>query len=165
MLIFLVGMTGSGKTTLGELLAERLGISFYDTDEIIASMEDLSVDQIFEKFGEEYFRNQETELITHWKIENGVVATGGGLPCHDDLMDVMSNKGVTIHLQANIELIIERLKESDNRPLIKGQSTREMTKTIKALLHVRNSFYKNAAIKIKNTGAPDEAIKRIFRKL
>ena len=165
MLIFLVGMTGSGKTTLGELLAERLGVSFYDTDDIIVSMEDSSVDQIFEKYGEDYFRKQESELITHWKIENGVVATGGGLPCHDDLMDVMNNKGVTIHVQSNVELIIERLKNSNDRPLIKGQTTSEMTKTIKALLHVRNPFYKKAVIKIKNTGAPDEAIRRIFRKL
>ena len=87
MLIFLVGMMGSGKTTVGQMLANELSLPFFDTDEILTSIEDRSIPEIFSQNGEEYFRSLEKELIDNWKISDGIVATGGGLPCFNDLME------------------------------------------------------------------------------
>ena len=165
MLIFLVGMMGSGKTTIGKLLANEMSLPFFDTDEIISSIEEKSIAEIFNQFGEEYFRNVEKEIVNNWKIGDGVIATGGGLPCHDDLIKLLNEKGKTIFLVTSSSHIIDRIKDDFSRPLVAGKPLAEVKKTVSYLLKIRKEFYLKARIKVKTDKGPEETVKRIMRKL
>lgn len=165
MLIFLIGMMGSGKTTIGKLLAEELSLPFFDTDEIIASIEEMSISEIFSHKGEEYFRSLEKELIENWKISDGIVATGGGLPCFHDLMEKLNEKGKTIFLVTSAAIISDRISHDNNRPLVAGKSPAQLKKAINDLLKIRKTFYSKARIKVKTDVEPKEIVRRIIRKL
>lgn len=165
MLIFLVGMMGSGKTSVGRLLAERLAVPFYDTDEIISSLEDMSISDIFAHKGEAAFRQLERELIQHWKMVEGVVATGGGLPCQDDMMEVLHEKGTTVYLQVSIPEIVHRLQQDTTRPLVAGKTDKEVTKIIQNLSNARKPFYQKANIKVIGKGDVLTIVKKIQIKL
>jgi shikimate kinase len=165
MLIFLIGMMGSGKTTIGKLLAEELSLPFFDTDEILTSIEGKSVSEIFSHKGEEYFRNLEKELIDNWKISDGIVATGGGLPCFHDLMDKLNERGKTIFLVTSTDIITERISHDNNRPLVAGKSPAQIKKAINDLIKIRKVFYSKASIKVKTDVEPKEIVRRIIRNL
>ncbi len=158
-------MMGSGKTTLGQKLAEELSLPFFDTDEIIASIEGMSVSEIFKTKGEEYFRQSEQEIINHWKISDGIVSTGGGLPCYNSLIEVLNNKGKTVFLKTSTETLVERIINDQTRPLIAGKSKLEIRKTISDLLKIRNPVYSKAKIKINTQGMIEDVIKKIIVKL
>src|SRR6188768_135637 len=99
MLIFLIGLPGSGKTTLGKQLAERLGYAFVDTDEEIVKREGRSIPDIFTQDGEDKFRLMEKEVLEELVGKtNTVVSTGGGLPCFHQNMFMIRNKGMAIYL-------------------------------------------------------------------
>jgi len=115
-------MMGSGKTTVGQMLANELSLPFFDTDEILTSIEDRSIPEIFSQNGEEYFRSLERELIENWKISDGIVATGGGLPCFNDLMEKLNEKGKTIFLMTSAVHITDRISKDMNRPLVAGKT-------------------------------------------
>lgn len=165
MLIFLVGMMGSGKTTIGQLLSEELSLPFFDTDEIITSIEGESISEIFSYKGEEYFRCLENELIENWKISDGIVATGGGLPCFNYMMEKLNEKGKTIFLITSTTQIINRISHDNSRPLVVGKSPSQIKKAINDLLKLRRVFYSKARIKVKTDVEPKEIVRRIVRKL
>jgi len=165
MLIFLVGMMGSGKTTVGQMLANELSLPFFDTDEILTSIEDRSIPEIFSQNGEEYFRSLEKELIDNWKISDGIVATGGGLPCFNDLMEKLNEKGKTIFLVSSTSQITDRISHDNNRPLVAGKTPSQVKKAINDLLKLRKEFYSKAKIKVKTDLGPEETMRRIIRKL
>ncbi len=163
MTIFLIGMPGSGKTAIGNYLAEKLQLPFYDTDNIIASIEGMSLSQIFEIHGEDYFRNLEVELMKTWKLHNAVIATGGGLPCHNDIMATLNNNGITIWLKASIDILSQRLEiESNNRPLLKDIHIKSW---VKHALKERKPFYSQAKIKINANETITIVVNRIISKL
>jgi shikimate kinase len=146
MKIILVGFMASGKTTLGELLAEKFNLSFIDTDKIIEKNEGKTVNQIFELYGEKRFRKLEVECIDAIKNkENYVLAVGGGLPCYNRMMDELNNMGTTIFLDVDTDQIFQRIK-SDllNRPLIKELDTNELYLYIKELYSNRLKVYAEA---------------------
>jgi len=165
MLIFLIGMPGSGKTTIGKLLSYELQLPCYDTDDIITSIEESSVPEIFEKHGEAYFRTLEKELIASWKMTNCIVATGGGLPCIEGVMEMLNQKGKVIYLNTKPSTLAERLKDDFDRPLLKGLSQKDKEKKLKEMLQQRDAFYKAAKIKIVNNGSPEDATEKILVKL
>ena len=165
MLIFLTGMMGSGKSTIGKLLAEELQLPFFDTDNIIASIEGMEVKDIFSFKGEPYFRQSEYDLISSWKISSAVVATGGGLPCHHHQMEILNKMGKTVYLKASIDEITQRISQDQNRPLVKGKSIPQIKKTISELAKIRKPYYEQAGIKIKSAGTPEEIVKKIMVKL
>ena len=165
MLIFLVGMMGSGKTTVGQMLANELSLPFFDTDEILSSIEDRSIPEIFSQNGEEYFRSLERELIENWKISDGIVATGGGLPCFNDLMEKLNEKGKTIFLATSAVHITDRISQDMNRPLVAGKTPSQVKRAINDLLKLRKEFYSKAKIKVKTDLGPEDTMKRIIRKL
>lgn len=111
----------SGKTTFGKRLAEDLCLDFIDTDNYIEGREGKSVTEIFRKKGEDYFREQERNILSVLSTVNDtVVATGGGLPCHSDNMKFLNSVGSTVFLNTSIDEILKRLKgESETRPLIR----------------------------------------------
>ena len=166
MTIFLIGMPCSGKSTLGLQLAEHLQMPFFDTDAIIEDMEGMRVSDIFTKHGEARFRDLEHELMANWKLSHVVVATGGGLPCHNDLIDILNSKGKTIWLQASIDALSERLSQSEViRPLTDGKSDKETKSKLKELLKNRKPIYSKAQIRVKVESDSEVTLRKILRKL
>ncbi len=164
MTVFLIGMPGSGKSTIGKLLAEHLTLSFFDTDSIISSMEGMSVSEIFESKGETYFRELEYDLFKTWKLHNAVIATGGGLPCHDNLIDRLNEIGTTIWLKIPIPILVERIMNVENvRPLLSNANN--LMNQIRSTLKERTPFYSKANHKINANEDIEVVKKRILRKL
>ena len=120
--IFLIGMMGSGKSTIGNLLSQKLDIPFFDTDIEIEKIMDMSIDKIFNEFGENRFRMIESVFFNESiKVDYYVYATGGGIVENPDNHKALKNKGICIFLDCSIEVLNERLKnEHKARPLIKN---------------------------------------------
>ncbi len=144
--IFLIGFMGSGKSTLGSKLARLIGYQFSDMDQLIEETAEMSVPAIFSEHGEEVFRKWEYDIISELCLrEKLVISTGGGAPCHSQMMDLMNAHGTTIYIQLSPETLKDRLIRSrTERPLIKGKSESELLDFIKSLLEKRELFYKQA---------------------
>jgi shikimate kinase len=123
MKIVLIGFMGTGKTTVGKILAERLGVPFFDTDEMIEDATGLTIAQIFEKAGEPDFRRLESETIRLvGAVDKAVIATGGGAPLRENNMRELERNGIVVLLTASPETILERVKAAIGaRPLLKGK--------------------------------------------
>lgn len=124
MNIYLIGMPGSGKTTLGKRLAEKLNMPFIDLDNHIEQKHLLYVDEIFEMYGEEKFRLLETESLKDVENLNSVISTGGGIVMKKSNKSLMN--GLKIYINTPIELIEKRLKNSYDRPLLKEITLEEL---------------------------------------
>ena len=163
MYIVLTGFMSSGKTVCGRRLAELMGRDFFDSDVEIEANAGMTISEIFEKFGEEYFRNLETETIKQLSgKKDSVISTGGGAVLRKKNILALSENGIIVNLETNGEIIAERLGGGDSaRPLTKGKSIDE---TI-ARFEARKPFYDNCDIKIKidkDKGIEDTA-KEILR--
>ena len=164
MTIFLIGMPASGKTVVGKALAEHLQIPFFDTDEIIANLENATISEIFSQKGEEYFRKLELELVENWKLTNVVVATGGGLPCHHDAIDVLNTKGITVWIQANLSLITERLhNDGHKRPMFAEKSKVKISKVVNTIAKERKMYYEKSKIKVRIQDEQAETVRKILK--
>jgi shikimate kinase len=148
MNIFLTGFMGSGKTTIGKRMAERIGFDFVDTDEWIERREGKTVAQIFADSGEETFRKMERDTLEEMRRRDfTVISTGGGMPCFDNNMDVMLAIGKVAYLYATPQTLAKRLIRSQaERPLIKDKSLEELQQYIAAKLEEREPFYRKADI-------------------
>lgn len=144
--IFLVGLPGSGKTTLGKKLANQLNLPFVDLDEEIVLTENQPITSIFEHKGEASFRKIELDHLRSIISANDcfVLATGGGTPCFHDNMKLMNTEGFTIYLNTPLEEIEERLKNDSTRPLLKKYNLPE-------LLESRRKWYEQAQKSISNS--------------
>ena len=144
--IFLIGFMGSGKSTLGAKLARRIGYEYSDMDQLIVDTAEMSIPAIFREHGEEVFRKWEQDILAELcHREKLVISTGGGAPCHSQMMDLMNTHGTTIYIQLSPEALKDRLSRSKTeRPLIKGKSETELLDFIKTLLKEREFFYKQA---------------------
>ena len=117
--IYLVGLMGAGKTSIGKLLAKRTNRQFIDLDNEIIKNEKCSITEIFKKSGEEKFRKLEsTQLRNTTKMTNTVISTGGGIILREDNIKTMLSHGLIIHLDVNLETQMLRVKNRENRPLI-----------------------------------------------
>lgn len=144
--IFLVGMPGSGKSTLGRPLARLMDRDFVDLDAYITSRYRQSVADIFAREGLEAFRRKEQamlrELADFYAV---VVACGGGAPCYGDNMDLMLAKGVTVWLDADDERLLSRLsRRREHRPMIKGLTDEEIHRYVADTRRQRTPFYSRA---------------------
>ena len=150
--IFLVGMTGSGKSYFSKQLAESLCCNAFDLDDVIELNEKKTISQIFSDDGEEYFRNIEAKILRSFATEkNFVLATGGGAPCFHNNMQWMNENGLTVWLNEKIEVLVERLKqEKQQRPLIKNLSDDELKNFLSNKLAERKPFYGQAKIHCVN---------------
>jgi shikimate kinase len=166
MLVFIIGYMASGKTTLGQLLAQRLNYRFVDLDEMIEIASGYSISDFFEKFGEEQFRQKEREvLLTHLNDTDTIIATGGGTPCHADNMELMNRSGITLFLDTPLETILQRLSgKISHRPLLNRIPKQQIPDFIRNHLQSRLPYYEKAKLKV--TGDDyllDEISDRIFR--
>jgi shikimate kinase len=139
---------GAGKTSTGKKLAKALNCPFVDTDKLISNQEGCTISQLFETKGENYFRTLEQQVIEKLDAnEVMVVATGGGLPCHNHLMDLISQKGTTVYLQTKPSTLLLRLKEGrSKRPLIAKLNDDELAALIDKMLSAREEIYLKAEL-------------------
>jgi shikimate kinase len=154
--IFLIGMMGSGKSTIGAHLAELLVLPFVDTDVAIQTAEDRSVQQIFEQEGEGYFREKEQQLLQQLPQQPGVVACGGGLPYFFNNMELLIAKGTVIYLEASPALLYDRIKGDNQRPKLQDFAA------FVQLLTDREVIYNKAHFKIDAKQSVEEIIAEVL---
>jgi shikimate kinase len=161
MNIVLIGFMGSGKSTVGQRLADELSMDYLDADELIEKTEKMSVNDIFAKKGEPYFRKVETSIIkTIQEYDNFVISTGGGMVLLKENVKMLKEVGPLILLWADPESIYERIKNNTHRPLLNVENPLD---AIKAILDKREPIYKKVADKIIDTSEIkiDEVVERI----
>jgi shikimate kinase len=161
--IVLVGFMGAGKTTIGKLLANSLGFSFIDTDEEIEKEEGVSIAQIFEKKGEGYFRELESEFIKNFSLSKCIIATGGGMPYHKDNMAKLKVLGTVLFINTPYDSIIERLKlNQDSRPLLKSSLGNEKDELLSLFLKRQETYMSSDKI-VAGDSNPSFIVEEILR--
>ena len=155
MKIFLLGFMGAGKSYWGKQLAEHLELPFYDLDDVIVEAESMSISDIFANKGEDYFRAKEGFWLRELsESEEFVISCGGGVPCFQDNMDIMNERGITIWLNPELPVMVERLKrKKSKRPLIQDVPDEELMAFVEKKLAERESFYRQAQITIAESDA------------
>ena len=149
--VILIGFMGVGKTSLGKLLALKLGRSFIDLDEKIERDSGLTIPKIFETYGEKYFRELEKAAVKDVSTRrNIVIATGGGTVKDEENLQLLKNSGVLICLTTEPEEIFRRTEKRGERPVLDGGGN-ERLETIKKLLAEREQFYSQADFQIDTT--------------
>ena len=149
--IFLVGMMGAGKTTVGRALAHRLEREFIDTDKLLVERTGVAVATVFEIEGEEGFRRRESTLLRELCEGAGrVVATGGGIVLSEDNRHAMREAGTVVYLRARLESLWERTKHDTSRPLLATANPREK---LAELLRQREPLYRDAAHIVVESGS------------
>ena len=147
-----MGYMGSGKSTIGKLIAENYNLQFIDLDNFIESQEQLSINAIFKTKGEIYFRLQESKYLQEIlnSKTNYLLSLGGGTPCYANNIEVITNANVkSIYLKAKIPTLYTRLKnESSNRPLIASLSDEDLYEYLGKHLFERAPFYEQANVNI-----------------
>lgn len=162
--IVLVGLMGVGKSTIGRKLATRLDIDFVDADHEIETAAGLSISEIFEKYGEDHFRDGERRVIA--RLIDGrvkVVATGGGAFMNEATRTLILDKAITVWIDADIKILAERVNRRDTRPLLKGKDAKSV---LSGLAEIRNPIYRLAHIHVRSEIAPsDTTVDAILEKL
>jgi shikimate kinase len=164
--LVLVGMMGVGKSSVGRKLAERLAIPFADADDEIELAADLKIAEIFSRFGEDYFRDGERRVIE--RLVNGppqVIATGGGAFINPQTRSLIQEKALSIWLDADLEILVDRVSRRNHRPLLHGKNPRDV---LLELGHVRNPIYALADVHVRSDTSPhaktvDEIMKALAK--
>jgi len=149
--VVLVGMMGAGKTAVGKALAENLNAPFLDSDAEIVSAANMSIAEIFERDGEPFFRARESEVISRLlKGAPCVLSTGGGAFLSAQNRELISELGVSVCLEADLDLLWSRVRHKDTRPLLQTENPYE---TLSALFDARASIYAKADLSVKADAA------------
>ncbi|WP_124100857.1 shikimate kinase [Ruminococcus sp. Marseille-P6503] len=160
--VYLCGFMGCGKSTIGRLLAKRLGTGFTDLDTYIEKKEGLRIPEIFEKYGEDHFRAAETEALEELGAAGGVVATGGGALLSDANAQTAANNGTAIFIDTPFEICYGRIKGDKNRP-IAYNSTKEQL--LERFEYRRPLYMKNSRAAVDGSGTPLGIVEQIMKNL
>ena len=156
--IFLIGFMGSGKTRVGKRLAQEYGLPFIDVDRVVTKKMNLTISEIFQRFGEPYYRALETLVIkelTNDK-ERKVISLGSGLPIQEQNQKYLKDLGTIIYLKGSLETLKKRLEAGSSNPLLEGDDREDK---IKKLLKQRDPVYaKYADIEVITGVKPFEAL-------
>lgn len=145
--VVLVGMMGAGKTAVGKALAARLGAPFLDSDAEIEAAANMSIAEIFERDGEAFFRDRETEVIDRLLDgPSGILSTGGGAFLAERNRNLISQKGVSVWLDASLNLLWNRVKHKNTRPLLRTANPRA---TLEQIYNERLPIYAQADLSVK----------------
>ena len=145
--VAMVGMMGAGKTAVGRAVAGKLGVPFLDSDAAIEAAANLSVPEIFQRDGEPFFRKRETEIIARLLAEKRcILSTGGGAYLAEENRRNISEQGVALWLDADLNLLWNRVRHKDTRPLLR---TRDPKRTLTDLFEARNPIYAQAELSVK----------------
>ena len=161
MKIFLIGPMGSGKSTIGKVLSEKLEYDFYDTDKLVEKVVGKKIKEIFDQNGEQYFRLKESEELDKTrKLKNVVIATGGGIIENEKNRLFLKDEKKVIFLDSSLERQYDRTKESQKRPLLNNGDS---MKILKNLYQKRLSFYQEVSkLKISMDNLTE---RKIFEKI
>lgn len=148
MRIYLIGYKCSGKSTIGPMLAEKLGIEFVDLDSFIEKKHGKSIPELFRMKDEITFRQMERDAFLELlKTENTIIATGGGFPCWFNNMELMNHSGITIYLNVDNDILYQRMQRiSSQRPVLKGLKGFSLKGHIKKLKNDYEHIYNKAHI-------------------
>ena len=144
-----------------------MGLKYIDADDFLEAKLQLSIPEIFNQYGEEYFRQQESVLYNtdFTDLDNCIVSTGGGAPCFHNNMEIMNNSGKTLYLDVSVDELTKRLsKQKENRPIIKDKTEEELSDFIKEHLEIRHDFYKKAQIITSPISLKKEVIDEFAKK-
>ena len=162
--IVLVGLSGSGKSTIGLALSKQLDVSFIDIDDRIVQSEGVTIAEIFAQKGEGRFRELEKETILKLDLSNPtVLALGGGAWMQDEIRDLLVPIASIMYLEADVESLLQRLKDNNVRPLLEDLGTR--SKVLEHQLETRKSVYMRSTITVNANAAASEVIQEIIQKL
>jgi len=155
--IYLIGLMGAGKTTIGRQLAKALQVPFYDSDKAIEEQTGVDISTIFEYEGENGFRSREQNMLEELtQIDGIVLATGGGAILRAENRKVLSENGFVVYLQCSIDKILQRTKRDNQRPLLNTDEPRERIETLFA---EREEFYLSCAdFKIETSAMQSKAV-------
>jgi shikimate kinase len=162
--LVLVGMMGAGKTSVGRRLASILGMPFRDADVEIETAAGCSINEIFERFGEPAFRAGERKVIARLLREPPhILATGGGAFMDPETRERIRENGISVWLKANVDLLLERVKRKDTRPLLRNTDSRS---ALIRLMVEREPVYALADITVESDDGPhDTVVRRIVAAL
>lgn len=154
--LVLVGMMGAGKSSIGRKLAQRLNLPFVDADTEIERAAGMSISDIFAKHGETYFRAGEARVIARL-LDGGpqVMATGGGAFMHPQSREAIRDKGISIWLKAEYDVLLKRIKRRSDRPMLKTEDPGE---TLRRLMQERDPVYAEADVIVHSRDVPHEII-------
>ena len=164
-MLVLVGLMGAGKTSVGKKLAESLKVGFLDADHEIEIAAGMKISEIFDKFGENYFREGECKVIKRLiKLQPQILATGGGAFLSQDIRDTIKMHGISIWLKADLETLWGRVSGNSNRPLLNKLNPKL---TLEKLIEKRYPIYNKADITIESTANVSHTtmVKRIVNEL
>ncbi len=163
--VVMVGMMGAGKTAVGRALAARLGVPFLDSDAEIESAANMTIPEIFERDGEAFFRTKESQVIGRLLDEKkGILSTGGGAFLSDANRQMISDKGASVWLRADLEVLWNRVRNKDTRPLLR---TADPHATLRALYEARVPVYAQADLVAESDGdtAIEDMVDRVLAAL
>jgi shikimate kinase len=146
---------GAGKTTVGRRLAQKLDLPFVDADAEIETAAGMTISDIFDQFGEGYFRDGERRVIA--RLIDGtpkVIATGGGAFINDQTRALILDQAVAVWLDAKPDVLAERVRRRDTRPLLRGRDPKQ---TLAELAVIRNPYYALAPVHVESVAAPHDA--------
>ena len=164
--IILVGPMGSGKTTIGRRLSERLSLDFFDSDHEIVNTTGVSIDHIFDVEGEKGFRTRESDVLKKLcNMPNIVLATGGGAVILEENRELMKKASSIIYLSSSVDQILRRTAKSKTRPLLEKSNNRR--KTITDIVEARDPLYREVSSNIIDTNGKklNEVINEIIEAL
>lgn len=161
--IVLLGFMGCGKTTVGERLAELMGLPFVDTDRVVVKRVGDEIPAIFAREGEGAFRSYETAALRDALLrQRSVIATGGGIVTREENWSLMSAKGLTVWLRVGFDTLRRRLAESTDRPLLAGDPTWERTR---GLYVRREPLYRRADVWVDGEAPAEEVAETVARRV
>lgn len=146
--VYLVGFMGSGKSAIGKRLGTLLNLPFYDMDTEIAERTGMTIPQIFESYGEEGFRDMETEFLRNFQDEYCIIATGGGVVMREENRKIMRKTGLVFFLNSTFRDIWRRISTDSNRPIVQRSTRVQLEK----LFRIRKPLYMQSAhFKVETT--------------
>jgi shikimate kinase len=160
MRVWLVGMMGAGKSTVGQLVASRLGVPFVDLDDRVEMAAHATIAELFAREGEHGFRAREAAEVARAAHEgDAVIAVGGGAPCFGENLAKMLSSGIVVWLSAPVDELAARVGDGAGRPLLlQAGSDEKRRETIARLLAARTPYYARASVTIDTTGQPPSRV-------
>ena len=160
--VYLCGFMGCGKTTVGKILAEKLGTDFYDMDEYIVEREKMKIPQIFAEKGEKYFRETETAAIKELAEKKGIIACGGGAMLKKENAEIAAENGIAVYIDVPFEVCYGRISGDRNRPIVMSNTKEEL----EFIYDSRIPLYReNSAITVSGDGTAEEIADRILTEI